>query len=374
MSVGQTDSLRADLEHVLAESNREPDASAAPDGGGGVSVGGLTEDAPILTPEPETKGDRARDESGKFVKQEAKAAPKPAEKKPATVVELKPKLGEATKPAPTEAPPKPVTPTHKAPASWRPEMREKWASLPPEVQAEVARREREVATALQQAAPLRQEAEGWRQVLQPHAGMLQAFGADPRQTVGQLLQAQAVLHYGSPQQKAGLIARLVTGYNVTVDDLAAALNGASDESARPPQQQFRDPRFDQFMATLRQQKVAREAQLDQDAKSTWETFAAEHEHAEALRQHIGAYLGAGLADSLETAYDMALHAHPEFRKVVSQQEAAKLATEQDSATAAKKAAALSLRNDPGGTGGGEDRKPGTVGDDLRYVAAQLARR
>lgn len=370
MSVGQTDSLRADLEHVLAESNRESDASAAPDGGDTAPVGGLTDDKPILTPEPEAKGDRARDESGKFVKQDAK----PAERKPAPAVELKPKLGEAPKPALTEAPPKPVTPAVKAPASWKPDMREKWASLPPEVQAEVVRREREVATALQQAAPARQEAEAWQKTLQPHAGMLQAFGADPRQTVGQLLQAQAVLHYGSPQQKAGLIARLVTGYNVTVDDLAAALNGASHETAKPPQQQFRDPRFDQFMTTLQQQKAAREAQLDQDLKAQWDSFASENEHAEALKPLIGAILGSGKADSLESAYDMALHAHPEFRKVVSRREAARLATEQESATAAKKAAALSLRNDPGGTGGGEDRKPGTVGDDLRYVAAQLARR
>lgn len=367
----QGDSIRADLEHVLAESSAA-EAAGGTDGGGEAPDRGLTEDAPILT-EGAAKPDRARDDGGRFAKEGKKPEPKPAERKPAPVVELKPKLGEAPKPAALQAPEAPKAPAVKPPASWRPEVREKWATLPPEVQAEVARREREIATTLQQAAPARQEAEAWQKTLQPFSGMLQAFGAEPRQTVGQLLQAQTVLHYGSPQQKADLLARLVSGYRVSVEDLAAALD-RSPQAAPAPQQQLQDPRFDQFLATLKQQKAAREAALDQEAAQTWQSFAAENEHAEPLKRHIGALLASGAADSLESAYDQALHAHPEYRKVVAQREAARLATEQDSATAAKKAAALSLKAVPGGVGGGEDRKPGTVGDDLRFVAAQLARR
>lgn len=363
-------SLREDLEHVLAEANATPDeAQEAPSRG-------LTEDAPILPDEtPEQKAERARDESGRFAKE---PKPKPAAKdvKPAPVVELKPKLEAVPKPAePVKAEPsKPVTPTIKPPASWRPEVREKWAALPPEVQQEVARREREVAVTLQQAAPLKQELEAWQRTLAPHAGMLQAFGGDPRRTIGEVLQAQAVLHYGSPKQKAGLLARLITGYNVSIDDLAGELNGTSPVPQQQSPQQFRDPRFDQFLAQAQQFRAQRDAAAKQEAVATWTAFAEKHEYAEELKPLIGSYLGDGHAPDLETAYDMALHAHPEYRKVVLQRAAAETATAQHAATQEKKSAAVSLKSVPGGTpeldGAGSD---GSVGGDLRAMYRRMAK-
>jgi hypothetical protein len=116
------------------------------------------ESAPEATPEPaaatesveasEITGDRARDKTGRFVKQDAK----PAEPDKQAI------LPPAAKPAPPgQGAALPVAtpaaaPAFKPPQSWKPTVREHWGALPAEVQAEVDRREREIAKALQESA------------------------------------------------------------------------------------------------------------------------------------------------------------------------------------------------------------------------------
>lgn len=368
------DNLRADLASQLEQMRADPapePTSAEPDAP-------LTEDKPILTEgaaeeTAQQKADRARDDAGRFAKEAKKAKEAPR----APVVETKPKLAAVPKPEDAAATVKPTTPAVKAPASWRPEVREKWGAIPPEAQAEIARREREVTTALQQTAPMRERAAQWDQTLAPHQEMIRALGGNPIQVVAPMLEAQKVLMYGSEAQKAGFLATIIKGYRVGVEALAAALDGtAAPAQATPVAQpaQFRDPRVDNL---LEQAKTRQKALADR----SWASFAAEHEYADELRRRVIALAevvaqdapDAELKDVLAQAYDMALHAHPEYRKVVEQRKAAETATAQAAATQAKKAAASSLRAVPGGIGGPDDGAPttGRVGDDLRFIAARM---
>lgn len=374
------DNLRADLATQLEQMKSTPEPVAdVPE-----PAGGLTEDPDILTEAPsgETeaqKAERARDEAGRFAK-EAKKAPK-TDAKPTPVVEAKPKLTAVPKPSemPSVTDLAKSAQTSKPPASWRPAVREKWATLPPEVQAEVARREREVAQALQQAAPVREKAAQWDQALAPHMPMIQALGGNVHQVVGQTLQAQQVLMYGSEGQKAGMLAQIIKGYGVGVEALAAALDGTAApaqgvQTATPRPQEFRDPRVDGLL----EQAQARQKAL---ADRTWASFAAEHEFAEDLREQTIAFAetlaqrhpDAELSTILARAYDLALHDEPEYRKVVEQRKAAESATAQAAATQAKKAAAVSLKAVPGGVAGPDDGAPtsGRVGDDLRFIASRM---
>ena len=55
----------------------------------------------------------------------------------------------ATPPVPTPAVATPAQEAAKPPQSWKPLAREKWATLAPDIQQEVLRREKETASALQ---------------------------------------------------------------------------------------------------------------------------------------------------------------------------------------------------------------------------------
>src|SRR5262245_20362591 len=123
--------------------------------------GALVGDSSLGQP-PGPAGERARDPAtGRFLPGGPEAPAAGAEKPPAKP-SAAPKGNGAQPPAgaPVEpkAPPKPpldpgaaAAPPpqqHRAPTSWKPGAREHWAKLPAEVQAEVVRRETEVAKAL----------------------------------------------------------------------------------------------------------------------------------------------------------------------------------------------------------------------------------
>jgi hypothetical protein len=88
----------------------------------------------------DTASSRSRDEQGRFSKLAEEEAAKPPQEAP-----------QAIQPGP-KAEPK-AKPAERAPASWRPDVREHWAQLPESVREEVARRESEV----QRTKPPRRE-------------------------------------------------------------------------------------------------------------------------------------------------------------------------------------------------------------------------
>jgi hypothetical protein len=340
--------------------------------------GALTEDAPVLTEAPESATpDRARDESGKFAKETKKPTAKLA-----PVVEMKPKLAAAPAPAgkdgaaPVTTPPGSPAPlpsvARPAPLSWKPELKAKWGSLPEDVQAEITRREVQTTQALAKSDVGIKRAAQWDQTLAPFHGLIAASGGDPHKVVGPVLQAQAVLQYGSPQQKAGLLAGLITGYGVTVEDLATALDGKA--AAPQAQPQMRDPRVDQLFASAQREKSRRDEEGARAAAEVWDTFAATHEHAEKLKSRVVALLQAGNQGketmSLEEAYEAALYSMPDLRKVMAQREAAAAATAKSAATQAKVAAASSMKTVPGGAVD-EDGPPGSLRGDLEFSLRRM---
>ncbi len=378
MSVAPKDNMRADLdamaEHLRggAEVGSVPEDAPEPERG-------LLEEAPVLAKEepeppadetPAQKAERARAKDGTFVK-EPKKAPEVV-KKPALV----PKPGAAAEAKPAAAVPGGTgAAALKAPSSWRPEVREKWAALPPEAQAEIVRRERQVDAALQENKALKERVGGYDSIVQPFLPMLRATGAEPRAAMGQMLQAQHTLVYGGPAQKAGLLANIIKGYGVPIEALATALDGASapqGQAAAQQPAQFRDPRFDQFLSTLKARKTEMDQQTRAAAAMQWETFTAENEFAEDLREEIADLMEVGNRGqrqrTLAQAYDLALHSRADLRKVVEQRQAAAAATAQAAATQARKAAGGSLKSVPGGGSvDGEADSDGTVGGDLRKM-------
>src|SRR5512139_2636748 len=104
----------------------------------------------------------------------------------------------------------------RAPESWKPQAKEHWNKLPPDVQHEVARREREIVMTLQQTAGARKVAEQFVAAVSPFEMMIRAEGADPISATRELFGQAAILRIGTPAQKAHLVATVVKRFGVPI--------------------------------------------------------------------------------------------------------------------------------------------------------------
>lgn len=291
-----------------------------------------------------------RDEKGRFASKAKDAAPPAVSAKAPPVVAPAPAavVTEGVKPAPVVAP----TEALKPPQSWKPAAREKWAALPPEVQQEAVRLDREIRTTMQETAAARKTAEEFQRTVAPFEAMIRAEGSDPVKAVGNLLQTAAALRTAPPAHKAQLVAQLVKTYGIPIDALDAALSGEAIPQPAQQQGQFRDPRFDQFLQTLEQRKAQAAQAEAQRVASEMEKFAAEAEFFDDVREDMADLIEAkarrGVELTPKQAYDLACSMHPEISGVISQRQAAASAANAQASTQRARNAASSVKSQPAG--------------------------
>lgn len=346
--------------------NEEEVQTSAPDPAEPVEAAAevVEEPAEEKPPAPKTAAERARDEkTGKFVEK-----PKEPRGAKAAIVQLKAKA--SAKPAATESAPEegapakavvPPVPGDKAPAaaapasgadpglrapqSWKPAAREKFAALPPEVKQEVLRREKETAAALQETAEPRRFVESFRQVAQPYAQLInEVAGGDPIRAFHGLLTTVHNLRTGGPDQKAAILAKMIRGYGVDPELLEKAYLGTPGDAAPAQQpQQFRDPRFDQFLEQQKQAVVARKAK-------EWEDFVTANEFAldvkDDMHDLIAGAARRGVALSYKDAYDRAVRINPDTAAVLKQREEAEQAKAKQASTQRARAAGATPKSSP----------------------------
>jgi hypothetical protein len=316
--------------------------------------------------------EKPRDDKGRFA---SKIGDKPAEKQKELAL---PPVEAKTEPPPTEAKPpeeapKPVEPERpkvRAPASWKPTAREGWDKLPPDVQQEVIRREREISHTLNETAEARQTHQKFKETIAPYEAMIRADGGEPIQAVGTLLRTAAALATGAAPMRAQIIANLITTYGVDIPTLGELLSGQSPQQVVQPQyqqpdpRQFRDPRLD---ALLEQQSV-RVQQQAADALGEIE----QEEFFDDVRQDMADLLEVasrrGVALSARDAYNRAVALHPDVSRVLEQRRAA--ATQ--GATQRAMAASSSVRAQP--ATGPTVQSGGTLRDDLEAAFEKLQSR
>ena len=105
-------------------------------------------------------------------------------------------------------------PAVRAPAAWKPELREKWAMLPPDVQAEVLRREREINQTLQSSVDARKQVEQLQKTSAPYQHLIAMEGGDPMAAFGDYLRTVALLRGGTPGEKAQALAQAVMKFGI----------------------------------------------------------------------------------------------------------------------------------------------------------------
>lgn len=302
-------------------------------------------------PEVEASPSRARDEAGKFAKESKKPADKPAPAKASGVAAGQAKAGGAATPLPAPlAEPVSAEPAVKAPASMTLAEREAFSRAPPEVQRFLDRRERDQSKVVAEAAEARKHVQRLQETIAPHADFLRNNGMDPFQTMGGLLGDARVIWHGSPQAKAAKIAQMIGAAGVDIGLLDQMLSGQAPAQG---QQQQGDPVAAARQAAREeyQQMIAQAHQQQTQQRSA--AFAAKHEWLQderlgpQVRKLMDAARDAGVAADDESAYALAINAHPEIAPVEQQKKAAKSVTTAQAATAQAKAAASSVKGRPG---------------------------
>ena len=314
-------------------------------------------------PQAESKPERARDESGKFVKAEDRADDAELAR-PSADDNARKRAPEAPISGPQEsadddAPP--VTPqgrqidVNRPPSSWRPLAKAEWEKLPETVRAEIHRRESDTHRGLAEIMPDIELGRSIKQVIEPYRMLIEAEGGTPERAVASLLQTAALFRVGTPGQKQAALYQIAQQYGIPMPQG----DGQQQQYAAP--QTFHDPRVDQLLAQQQREAQLREQREMQQHESIVSTFRnATDQQGQPLRPHFddveaemvalvpaikAANPGMGAADVLQQAYDRATWAHPEIRQLLQQKqmselEAKRRAENQRRVTEAKKAASV----------------------------------
>lgn len=352
------DDLRSTLEAAYeaqvtpAEAEPSPAPEAAPE-----PVEAAPEAPEAARETTAEKEARERDEKGRFAKKSTDPikveAPKPEAKASPPAAPVEPEV----KP--------PVQADVRAPQSWKPAVREKFAGLPPEVQQEVVRVDREVMRTMQESAEARQFHQRFQQGVAPYESIFRGLGISSEQAIGTSLQTLAQLASGPPAVKAKVAAEIIKNYGIDIQMLDSELAG----QAPPPGQA--QPAIDPNQI-IRQAREAMRAEMQQAQNSQFETkMRAEIESMKTLEffddvredmaNIIEGHAKRGVVMTPRDAYNLAVWANPSTAEVMQQRQAAKVAANPQGSTQRARAAASSVRGTPAAP------PNGAQSDDLRSV-------
>ena len=243
-------------------------------------------------------------------------------------------------------------PTYKAPKSWKPGPREKWSSLPPDIQQEISRREGEIRRGMRETTEARHTAAQFKETIQPFMQLIEADQSTPMEAVKNLMQTAAGLRLGTPAQKVGIVADVINRFGVDIQMLDNALAGKMqhDPVAQQVQQQLAP--MQQLMQQMQAREQAQTQQFNQEAEESIQDFAddPENEFFEDVREDMADIIDRATARgqrmSLKDAYNRAIMLNDDIAEVVSQRKVqAQLAKSQEPVANAKKAA-VSVKGAP----------------------------
>mgnify|MGYP001611454189 CR=1 FL=1 len=238
-----------------------------------------------------------------------------------------------------------------APENWKDTP--DWDKTPPSVRQKIIKREEEVSAGFKQYGAKAQEFDKYEQFIGPRRQSMAKVGVSPEQVIGRALDWMDALGHSDPKVKGESFKILARNFGI---DLASLVdNNATGESFRVAAdgQQGEVPAQVREYVTTLESKIGEleqrlgglaetyTSQQDRNAAAYLTNWAKEKPHFAKVQKPMVALIQSGVvplaADGsldLDTAYDMAINADPEVRKLV-QLEAANKA-KKDALTKAKK--------------------------------------
>jgi hypothetical protein len=224
--------------------------------------------------------------------------------------------------------------------------------------------DREYRKTLEETAEARRGYQQFKETVGPFEAMIRAEGGHPLQAVGNLLNTAAALRTAPVAHKGQVIASLINTFGIPLEAVNAALGGpqTGQPSSTQPQMapEYRDPRVDELLSTLREQRTQHLQAIQQKSTADVEAFLASKEFAEDVREEMADLMDVvsmqnqrrlqqGLAPTpftLDDAYNRAVQLKPDIVEVLKQREAAKAAQSSQSSTQRARYAASSVRSQP----------------------------
>ena len=245
----------------------------------------------------------------------------------------------------------------RAPASWKPELREHWATLPDGVRSEIYRRESEVQRTLQETAEARKTAEAVMKTIAPYEAFIKAENSNPLQAIDNLMSTAARLRTGTAPELAQLVAGIVNQFgigrfgNSFIEQLDGALAGQTPKV--DPQQNAIEQVLNQKLAPVQQmlnqfqQAQAQQQQMvQQQAVNEVEQFLSKAEFGNDVREDMADILEVaqrrGINMTLQDAYKKAVMMNDNVRSVLTQRVQSQKAQSQTQAAQRARSAAVSV--------------------------------
>jgi len=280
-----------------------------------------------------------------------------------TPVELAPE--EPVEPAPVEEPvieePKlePIAP----PNSLKQHVKEKWETLPREVQEEIARREADIEKMMTHPEGDLNFGRSIKETITPYMAMIEAEGIKPQEAVKNMLNVAHVLNYGKPEQKAAMLRQVAQDYGV---DLATTQKEPEYQDPVITQLLDKINKLEEQTNPTRIQKMLQEQKETDTVMSEIQSFSSDpaNKHFSEVRSHMQALLSSGLAETLQQAYDQACWANPKIRESLKMEQFSATNEAKKQEIAKKKQAAVSLTGSPATPSGNSQ---GNQEQDLRAM-------
>jgi len=248
------------------------------------------------------------------------------------------------------------------PASWTPASKAKFATLDPDIQKEILKRETDVEKGFRERSQREKAFEPLEQLIAPRRAIWAAQGMDETTAIRTLLAAQDLLEKDAAQG----IQFLAKSYQVDLSRLA--------QPQGQPYQAQPAPDSHPEIAALKQQLQVLQSQVQtaQTAPIVSQIDAFQNDPAnlyfENVRDDMAVLLHNGKASDLKEAYEMACWMRPDIRPFL-QTAQAPAAPVQDKAAQARRAA-VSVTGSPGQTR--IPKSNGSIEDDIRAAFEEVA--
>ena len=248
----------------------------------------------------------------------------------------------------------------KAPVDWSPAEREQWSKVPQSIQEKILARETDIAHSMQGMSDAKRVHDKFGELSRSYAPVLAAEGVtDPMQAVESLFKTVSELRMGAPEQKAQVIANLISAYGVDIQALDSKLVG--ETGAANPNAQFEsiiDQKMgpiNQVMEQLNQMQANSKQQSQQQAVQSVEAFGKSAEFLNDVRNDMADLIdlaaNQGREITLQQAYDKACALHPEISNVMEQRKQADVIKGTNDVMNNKLTASSSISGRQSGSGG-----------------------
>lgn len=271
--------------------------------------------------------------------------------------------------APKEVPVIEAVEKSQAPQSWGAAVKSKWDALPPEVQAEISKREKDFHQAMTRNDGELSLGKEMKDVITPYMPIIQAEGGTPAKAVQSLLNTAYQLRTAPPERKAQLIHEIAQTYGV---DLGQIQQVQQQTQLDPGMQQILS-RINGIESKFTEYTTLQERQEHANVMEQISAFSADPSNVyfEQLKPSMAPLLASGQAKDLQEAYDMACWANPEIRSILLQKQQAEEAEKRKAEISKKKAAAVSVTGSPSVRTSSSTPNQNSVEDDIRQAMEEI---